>query len=228
MGSAVPKQFLHVGDKTIIEWTVLALAGNERIDGLYIGLSGNADRSQWINAIHAKIDGVFAGAQMRAGTVLNGLQHMLGQGCSADDWVLIHDANRPLLLQNDITQLIETVGDDENGGILSLPVHDTLKLGESGAICKTLDREDCFRALTPQMFKLGLLRDALSHAIENNLEITDESQAMEQAGFRPNLVVGSATNIKITTPSDLKFAEAIMTSGSATSGSGERSAEGFE
>ena len=210
MGGPVPKQFLKIKDKTIIEWTILALAQHERIDGLYIGLEKTDQYGDWIQSIHPKVLGVFEGGDSRSETVLNGISYLIGNGHSEGDWLLVHDANRPLLTQEEITRLIETVGDDENGGIVSLPVFDTLKSGTDGKIKSTVSREHCYRALTPQMFKIGLLHHALLRCKSQGVMVTDESQAIERLGHRPKLIPGSVTNIKITAPSDLKFAEAII------------------
>ncbi len=210
MGASIPKQYLKIKNKTLIEWTILALASHEKIDGLYIGLSGTDENSHWIRSVHPKVMEVFRGGNSRSETVQNGCRYLLENGLSLDDWLLVHDANRPLLTLDEVTRLIDAVGDDQNGGIVSLPVFDTLKSGAGGRIEKTMDRANCYRALTPQMFKLGLLHDALAHCKREGIEVTDESQAMERLGYRPKLVMGSATNIKITTPSDLKFAESII------------------
>ncbi len=210
MGGPVPKQFLKIKDKTIIEWTILALAQHEQVDGLYVGLEKTEQYADWIKSIHPKVLGVFEGGDTRSETVLNGISYLVGNGCSEDDWLLVHDANRPLLTMEEITRLIETVGDDENGGIVSLPVFDTLKSGTDGKINSTVNREHCFRALTPQMFKLGLLHKALLQCVSQGFMATDESQAMERLGHCPKLIPGSVTNIKITAPSDLRFAEAII------------------
>ena len=210
MGGSVPKQFLKIKDKTIIEWTILALAQHERIDGLYVGLEKTDQYGDWIKSIHPKVLGVFEGGVTRSETVLNGISYLIGDGCSEDDWLLVHDANRPLLTLEEITRLIESVGDDENGGIVSLPVFDTLKSGNDGKINSTVNREHCFRALTPQMFKLGLLHNALCRCESEGFVVTDESQAMERIGFHPKLIPGTVTNIKITAPTDLKFAEAVI------------------
>lgn len=210
MGAAIPKQFLKIGDKTLIERTMLALAEHDRIEGLCVGLPDVEEYGEHIKSVHSKVMDVFCGSDTRSGTVLNGIQHLINLGCSTDDWLLVHDANRPFLTKDEVTHLIESVGDDENGGIVGLPVIDTLKLSKEGSICKTMNRENCYRALTPQMFKLGLLHDALSQCMQQGIVVTDESQAMEKMGFRPKMVVGSSTNIKITTPSDLEFAKVMV------------------
>ena len=210
MGSSVPKQFMKIGDRTLIEQTVSALAEHDTIDGLYVGLSDVEQYGESIKSIDSKVIDVFCGSDSRSGTVLNGIQHLIDAGCSKDDWLLVHDANRPFLTKDEVTRLIESVGDDPNGGIIGLPIIDTLKSGKEGWISETVNRDNYWRALTPQMFKLGLLQEALSRCVRQGIEVTDESQAMETMGYRPKIVVGSSTNIKITTPSDLEFAKAMI------------------
>lgn len=210
MNSQIPKQFMQLGDRKLIEWTVQALAGHQSIEGVYIGLSADNRYSEWILSIHEKVLDVYQGGSTRSETVLNGIRHMLGQGCSNDDWLLVHDSNRPFLSPNEMTDLIQQIGDDVNGGILSQPIFDTMKLESSGRISRTLPRGDLFRAQTPQMFKLDTLRKALEDCIESGSEITDEAQAMEKSGYRPRLVPGRSSNIKITTSEDMKLAEAML------------------
>ncbi len=210
MGASLPKQFLKIKGKTLIEWTVLAFAKPERIDGLYIGVASVERYGEWIKSIHCKVLDVFQGGETRADTVLNGCRYILESGGAETDWLLVHDANRPLLTVADVDRLIDAVDDDQAGGIVSLPVFDTLKSGLDGHIEKTIDREQCYRAQTPQMFKLGLLHEALSRCLKDRVSITDESHAVELLGHHPRLVAGNAMNIKITTPSDLKLVETMI------------------
>ncbi len=210
-GSSTPKQFLNLAGKLVVEWSILALANHEKIDGVYIGLEENCVQSACLPQFHSKIAGTFSGGATRAQTVLNGVNYLLDNNGDIDDWVLVHDSNRPLLSNIDITNLISTVGDDIDGGIIGLPVHDTLKLESGGRIKNTLDRSQQYRALTPQMFRLGLLHDALVQCHSRRINVTDEAQAMELLGYHPLLVTGETSNIKITTPTDFKFAEALLT-----------------
>ncbi len=210
MGTRIPKQFLKIKGKTLIEWTIIALAKSEQIGGLYIGVTNMEQSGAWLKSIHPKVEGIFEGGETRFDTVLNGCRVLLESVGTEEDWLLVHDANRPLLTGTEVTRLIEAVGDDPSGGIVSLPVIDTLKSGTDSRIKTTLNREQCYRALTPQMFKLGLLYEALNQCEKNGVAVTDESQAMEHLGYQPKLVVGNTVNIKITTPADLKFAEAML------------------
>lgn len=210
MGSPVPKQFMKIGDRTLIERTITALAEHDKIDGVYVGLPDVEQHGESMKSVHSKVIDVFRGADTRTGTVLNGCQYLIDCLISPHDWLLVHDANRPFLTKDEVSRLIESVGDDPNGGIVGLPVIDTLKLSKEGWISETVDRKNYWRALTPQMFRLGELHESLNQCVQQGIEVTDESQAMERMGFRPKIVVGSSTNIKITTPSDLEFAKAMI------------------
>lgn len=201
---------MQLGDCKLIEWTVRTVAGHQALQGVYIGLSADNQYSDWVASIHEKVLGIYPGGSSRSETVLNGIRHMLGQGCSVDDWVLVHDCNRPFLSSAEITDLIQQVGDDDNGGILSQPIFDTIKVESSGRIDKTMPRGELFRAQTPQMFRLGALGNALEDSIKTGVEVTDEAQAMERMGHHPRLVPGRAANIKITTPEDMRLAQAML------------------
>jgi 4-diphosphocytidyl-2-methyl-D-erithritol synthase len=135
----------------------------------------------------------------------------LAATASPQDWVLAHDAARPCLSQEDIDHLISELRDHPVGGLLALPVRDTMKRADAeGNVQITVDRKGLWHALTPQMFRLGPLTRALEQAIEEGKMVTDESQAMELAGFRPRLVEGRAENIKITRKDDLTLAELYL------------------
>jgi 2-C-methyl-D-erythritol 4-phosphate cytidylyltransferase len=124
-----------------------------------------------------------------------------------DDWVLVHDAARPCVRAEDIEHLMNTLKGGSDGGLLGVPVADTMKrVDEELSISATVDREGLWHAYTPQMFRAGILRAALQQAIDNGQQVTDEANAMELAGFRPRMVQGARDNIKITVPSDLPLA----------------------
>lgn len=150
-----------------------------------------------------------AGGTTRAATVLNGLQAMLGGGATASDWVLVHDAARCLITPTLILLLIDACRDDAVGGLLAQQLPDTLKRGAAGRVASTLDRSDKWLAQTPQMFRIGALVAALEAAGD---KVTDESSAMEAAGWSPLLVPGSAQNFKVTYPEDFALAEAVLAS----------------
>ena len=139
--------------------------------------------------------------------MLNALE-ALAEQADEQDWVLVHDAARPCLRAEDIDHLISELNDHPVGGLLAVPVRDTMKRADNnGAIQQTVDRKNLWHALTPQMFRLGDLRDALTKAVSDGIEITDEASAMEHIGKQPKLVKGQWSNIKITHPEDLKLAE---------------------
>ena len=123
-----------------------------------------------------------------------------------DDWVLVHDAARPCLPAADLEKLVRETQDDEVGGILALPVAETVKAGLHGRIESTADRSRLWLAQTPQMFRAGLLLQALQRA----KQVTDEPAALEQLGLKPRLVPGSRENLKVTWPEDLAIAEGIL------------------
>ncbi len=127
-----------------------------------------------------------------------------------NDRILVHDAARPCIREEDITLLIHRLGDDEVGGLLGVPVTDTLKRVADGRVIETIDRSSLWRALTPQMFRPGMLRDALQRAVDSGQHVTDDASAMELAGFVPKMIEGHADNIKITRPQDLRLAELYM------------------
>lgn len=153
------------------------------------------------------------GGPSRADSVCNGLAHLLAHGAQAHDWVLVHDAARCLVTPTQIDALIDACRDDAVGGLLALPLADTLKRAEDGRVAATLDRGDKWLAQTPQMFRIGPLAAALRLALQADAAaITDEASAMEAAGLQPLLVRGSAQNFKVTYPEDFALAEAILRS----------------
>jgi 2-C-methyl-D-erythritol 4-phosphate cytidylyltransferase len=156
---------------------------------------------------------VSCGGATRAESVFNGLAALLAQGARADDWALVHDAARCLITPALIDALIDACLPDPVGGLLALPLADTLKTSEGGRVRATLARADKWLAQTPQMFRMGLLRDALAaHAASGFAGITDEASALEAAGHHPLLVRGSAHNLKVTWPEDFALAEAVLRS----------------
>jgi 2-C-methyl-D-erythritol 4-phosphate cytidylyltransferase len=158
----------------------------------------------------ARLLGTYAGGVTRAHTVLNGLA-ALGGHARADDWVLVHDAVRPCVRSGDIDRLIAEVEHSEHGGLLALPMADTVKRAdEQERVVETVPRARLWRALTPQMFRFDDLRSALQQALALGIEITDEAMAIELAGGRPRLVAGHPDNIKITLPGDLALAELFL------------------
>jgi len=215
MGAAVPKQYLPLAGRTVIEWSLSPFLQREQIRGVVVAISeGDPRWSQTNLAGHAKIVTTIGGAE-RMDSVLAGLK-ALESRASANDWVLVHDAARPCLSSADLDRLLNELAGDEVGGLLAAPVVDTLKRADDQQrVAQTVSREKLWRALTPQMFRFELLRRALSSAIHNGVSVTDEAQAIEAFGLRPKLVVGDADNIKITLPEDLPQAERILRARSA-------------
>jgi 2-C-methyl-D-erythritol 4-phosphate cytidylyltransferase len=144
--------------------------------------------------------------------VLNGLKAVQRE-VAADDWVLVHDAARPCLSADVLDRLRHEIDDDAVGGLLAMPVADTLKRSDAeGRVLQTESRADLWQAQTPQMFRYQLLLDALTEA-GTEAGITDEASALEQLGYRPRLVMGDSRNFKVTFPQDLALAELILRAG---------------
>ncbi|WP_339843055.1 2-C-methyl-D-erythritol 4-phosphate cytidylyltransferase [uncultured Halopseudomonas sp.] len=201
-----PKQYLPLGDRLLIEHTLDCFLDRPGLKGLIVCLSA-ADR-WWDDldcATDTRIQRVLGGRD-RADSVLAGLKALLRQGAGSSDWVLVHDAARPNLAATDLHKLLNTLADDPVGGLLAVPVRDTLKcVGADGRVASTPDRSLYWQAYTPQMFRLGALHDALTQALANGAVITDEASAMEYSGQAPRLVEGRSDNIKVTRPEDLEW-----------------------
>ena len=206
MGGDIPKQYLSLNDRPVIEHTLGRLTGHAAISKVLVALA--ADDGWWPEttfADHANVVRVDGGTE-RCHSVLNALRY-LSEFADYRDWVLVHDAARPCLRANDIDRLIERLSEHPVGGLLGMPVRDTMKRADgSGQVKDTVCRENLWHAFTPQMFRLGPLRDALSTALEQGSLVTDEASAMELAGQPPMLVEGHPDNIKITRPEDLPLA----------------------
>jgi 2-C-methyl-D-erythritol 4-phosphate cytidylyltransferase len=147
-----------------------------------------------------------AGGSERADSVFSGLLRMAELGAGVSDWVLVHDAARPNLAREDLNKLLGTLAEDSVGGLLGVPVRDTLKrVGDDGRVLQTVDRQTIWQAYTPQMFRLGPLRKAMQAALAAGVRLTDEASAIEWMGLAPRLVEGRADNLKITHPEDLQW-----------------------
>ncbi len=207
MQQAIPKQYLRIANKTILDHTLEKLCSHGAIRGVAVAIS-NTDE-YWPNhqLINNKEIITAQGGSERYQSVFNALKG-LSDKCHANDWVLVHDAARPCLSLDDISKLIAKVKYDDIGGLLATPVRDTMKRANSyGKILHTTERKYLWHALTPQMFRFGMLYDALQSAIGSKLIITDEASALEAKGYQPLLIEGSSKNIKITRPEDLALAE---------------------
>ncbi len=205
MATNRPKQYLQLGKKTVLEHTLQRLFDAGVFDGVVVALS--AEDGYWPDLSFHQSDKLHTvvGGNERADSVLAGVTFALNLA-RPDDWVLVHDAARPCLTTEDIHLLIDALKDDPVGGILALPVHDTLKRIDKQRISETVDRSQIWRALTPQMFRLGVLNDALVAAMGAKAPVTDEASAIEMYGEQPKIVEGRSDNIKITRPEDLSLA----------------------
>jgi 2-C-methyl-D-erythritol 4-phosphate cytidylyltransferase len=210
MGTATPKQYLKLLGRTMLYHSVNALLANVRIDTVFVVLAP-ADQEfkqhPW-GEFGDRVAPLYCGGATRHDSVLNGLV-AASSTVEPDDWILVHDAARPCLGQHELQRMLDTLATDEVGGILGVPVADTLKRADSaGRIQTTEAREQLWQAQTPQMFRHGLLLDALGRTAK----LTDEAGAVEALGLKPKLVQGSTTNLKVTFAEDLQLAQTILTS----------------
>jgi 2-C-methyl-D-erythritol 4-phosphate cytidylyltransferase len=209
-GAAGPKQYATLAGRPLVAHTLTALQQVPRLDATLVVLA--PDDAQFEAAVQ-DFSGEQAwvarcGGATRAQSVANGLDELLARGLQPHDWVLVHDAARGLLRPEWVERLIDACEDDEVGGLLALPVADTLKqAGTDGRCAATIDRTAKWAAQTPQMFRLGLLRPALAAGGD---AVTDEASAVEALGHAPKLVQGDAENFKITWPGDFALAERLL------------------
>jgi len=206
MGSELPKQYLPLIGKPLIHHTLSVFCAHPAIAGSYVVL--NPDDADWPRYDNDKVQVLRCGGATRAATVLNGLQALAGV-IANDDWVLVHDAARPCLSRELLDRLLAELESDPVGGLLAVPVADTIKRADPyGRVQSTEPRDGLWRAQTPQMFRYGLLRQALQ-AMGTDAP-TDEAQAVEFLGHAPKLVLGDGHNLKVTYPEDLVMAELIL------------------
>jgi 2-C-methyl-D-erythritol 4-phosphate cytidylyltransferase len=207
MGSGGPKQYIAIGRRTMLEHSVDAMVSDARIERVFVIVAPGDALWQSIRVDPERVEVLPVGGASRAETVRNGLIAIAGR-CRDDDRVLVHDAARPCLGEAELARLIDQAGLEDSGGLLAVPLTDTLKRGEDGRVGITLDRASLWCAQTPQVFRLGSLRAALSSG--RLADITDEASAMERAGHAPRLVEGVTSNLKVTTPEDLLVARAVL------------------
>jgi 2-C-methyl-D-erythritol 4-phosphate cytidylyltransferase len=200
-----PKQYLSLGDKTIIEHTLSRLLAHPQIGKVVVVISEDDHYfSSLPIASHPQIE-VTIGGPERAISVLNGL------ACVETDWVLVHDAARPCITTADLDTLFSVATESDDGAILAVPVKDTMKRADAqNCIEQTVERGHLWHALTPQMFPTQPLADAIDAGLSQSIVLTDDASAMELAGFKPRLVTGRADNIKVTQPEDLALAGFIL------------------
>lgn len=208
-GSEIPKQYLPLLGQPLLLRTLDRLAAHPRIAGLMIVLAAGDPHWPGTTSLHGKPILTCLGGGERADSVLAGLHALAGQ-VPGDQFVLVHDAARPCVRADDIARLID-LGAAAGGALLAAPLRDTLKRADAdGRVAATEPRDARWRALTPQLFRLGGLVAALESARAAGVVVTDEAMAMERAGMRPLLVEGAESNIKVTTPADMMLAEFLL------------------
>jgi 2-C-methyl-D-erythritol 4-phosphate cytidylyltransferase len=208
-GAGVPKQYIDIAGRTLLEWTLDRLTSHPRIAGVVLVVAADDTQSISPGSCHEKPLLRVAGGAERADSVLAGLR-ALPDTVDDDAFVLVHDAARPCVRHTDIDALIDQ-GMPAGGALLAAPLRDTLKRSDGSArVLETEPRESRWRALTPQMFRRGELIAALESACREGIVVSDEAMAMERAGFRPLLVEGSDDNLKVTTPADMALAEYLL------------------
>lgn len=205
MGGEIPKQYLRLLGRTLLEHSLHAMLRVPGMQSVTLALHPEDTAATGLDILgDARVNTVAGGAE-RVDSVQAALRAVPG---TRDDWVLVHDAARPCLQQDDVMRLVDVVLTQGEGAILALPVVDTVKLADAqGKALRTLDRNRLWRAQTPQMFRLGELLDALESAQAAGATVTDEASAMEHAGYPVHLVPGAASNLKVTVPEDLQLAE---------------------
>ncbi|MEO7623010.1 MAG: 2-C-methyl-D-erythritol 4-phosphate cytidylyltransferase [Gallionella sp.] len=207
MGNSLPKQYLPLAGQPMIAHALNTLCASPEISTVFVVLSPDDKLFQtydW-SRFSDKLQLLFCGGERRSDTVLNGL---IASALEPDDWVLVHDAARPCLTQTQLTRLIAELRDDAVGGLLAVPVADTLKRADGNARIKcTESREQLWQAQTPQMFRAGLLAQAL----QQRGNFTDDASAVEALGLQPKLVLSDPTNFKVTFPQDRLLAELLLT-----------------
>jgi len=209
-GGRRPKQYSEVLGRPVLSWALAALLDGRFVHGIVVALARDDRRfARLPEARNPRVRTCVGGAR-RELSVANALAALEGEARD-EDWVLVHDAARPCLAASDLRTLIAALADDPVGGLLAVPVGDTIKEARQGRSVRTVPREGLWRALTPQMFRYGVLRRALSLSIERERAVTDEASAVEALGLQPRLVRGRADNVKVTLPEDRGLAAAIIT-----------------
>jgi 2-C-methyl-D-erythritol 4-phosphate cytidylyltransferase len=208
MNAHLPKQYMSLNDLPVLQHTLQALTNTNLFTGIVLAAKPNDGRANAIASLFKNIIPACGGLE-RVHTVRNALAE-LADKASPNDWVFVHDAVRPCVRPEDIIRLHQAIQDHPVGGLLALPMRDTVKLANAGHAKETLDRSALWQAQTPQAFRYGLLVEAINQAIANNSAITDEASALELLGHAPLLVEGSSDNLKITFAEDLLYAEHIL------------------
>ena len=230
-GADGPKQYVPIDGRAMVLWTLDALARVDAISQVLVGVMpgdrtvealvegealahgapSSSPASPSSPSLAARVSVAPCGGDTRADTVARGLAILSADGVRDHDWVLVHDAARCLVEPEAIARLVESCRDDAVGGLLAMPLADTLKHADAhDRVDATLDRRGKWAAQTPQMFRLGLLREALEAARANGVAVTDEASAVEAMGLAPRLVRGSYENFKVTWPEDFALAERLL------------------
>ncbi|MEO8344207.1 MAG: 2-C-methyl-D-erythritol 4-phosphate cytidylyltransferase [Betaproteobacteria bacterium] len=210
-GGATPKQYAPLSGRPLLAWTLDCLRDALPLAGIAVNIVPDDAHYDRMIGVRTGVTVLREGGRTRGETVRNGLQ-LLATSCADDDWILVHDAARPCVPRAALQRLVAILEHDAVGGLLAVPVADTLKRGDDAVdaprVLRTEDRAQLWRAQTPQMFRYGLLMRAL--ACPGADECTDEAQAVEALGLSARLVQGSRANIKVTFPDDLQLAAAIL------------------
>lgn len=210
VGAAVPKQYLDLAGRPVIEHSLHTFLAHRAIRAVAVAL--DPTDALWPHLPAARHPAVLRvdGGEERCHSVMNALDALRARGRD-EDWVLVHDAARPCLRAEDLDRLIGSLSGQPVGGLLGVPARDTMKAADDrNRVQRTIPRRGLWHAYTPQMFRLGLLRNALASALDAGERVTDDAAAMELAGFRPVLIEGHSDNVKITTPEDLPLAEFFL------------------
>src|SRR5512139_2461576 len=209
MGGELPKQYLPLAGRPLIHHALTTLCAYPDISTVFVVLAPGDEQFHQYDWSHCgdKLQPLYCGGQTRAESVLNGL---MAAELEPDDWVLVHDAARPCITHALLTRLISELREDPVGGILAAPLADTLKRADAAQrVARTEPREGLWQAQTPQMFRTGLLLQALQAAPS----VTDEASAVEALGLHPKLVASDSSNFKVTYPQDLQMAELLLQHG---------------
>ncbi len=223
LGGELPKQFQELSGKPMLSYALEAFKKTPQIDSIWVGVSPGFIEHPILQAIAktgTNIQVVPTGGPTRQETVRNTLAAMMKSGIDEDDWILVHDAARPGITPSLIEKLIDSVQRSNTGGILAVPLADTLKQANlDSAVAgniphseRTIPREHLWQAQTPQMFGLKQLHEALENAIRLEADITDEASAIELAGAKPLLIEGAARNFKVTHPADWELMQLLLSS----------------
>lgn len=210
MNSVIPKQYLKIKEETVLQHTLRRLGQIECLNGVIVAI---ADNDEFWDTLEFELPCpvyVVQGGQERCHSVLRGLREITHL-TDKNDWVLVHDAARPCVRPETIQHLVDKVSETQMGGLLAVPVQDTVKRVDADLkVQGTIDRNQLWLAQTPQMFRVQELQNALEFCLENGLIVTDESSAVEHCGKQVQIVNGSLDNIKITNPQDLVLARLYL------------------